>query len=398
MAFTSRRLDDFDAYLGPIMNQRLTMMKAEGRDVINLGLGDPDVTPPNHLIEALKQAVSQENHHHYPSAYPVQPLYRAIADWYHHRHGVELDPETEVIYCLGSSEGLFHLNTCLLDRGDIALVPDPAYPSYRAGVRIAGGRVESLPLVRERGFLPDLDAIPKNVARQAKMIWINFPNNPTAATAGADFFEKLIAWASEYHVAVVSDNPYMDIGLEGYKPPSFLRYEGAKEVGVELNSLSKSFNCCGWRVGMLVGNKEIIAGMAKIKSQSDRGLYYPIQAAAIAALTGPVDWMKTRNSIFSERRDIVVSAFRAMGLAMINPKATFYCWGAISEGYRSRDFCLAALDEIDVWMVPGSSYGKNGEGYVRIACTQTAERIAEAMERLKGFVANLSQKRVVRDP
>jgi LL-diaminopimelate aminotransferase len=386
---TAQRLNNFNAYLGPAMNQRLALMRAEGRDVINLGLGDPDVTPPGYLLRALCEAASNPDHHHYPSAYSIKPLYQGIAHWYEHRYGVELDPESEVIYCLGSSEGLFHLNNCLLDLGDTALIPDPAYPSYEAGVRIAGGQVNHVPLVKERGFLPDLQVIPKDVARRAKMVWVNFPNNPTAATAGMDFYQELITWAREYDVAVVSDNPYMDISFEGYKPPSFLQVPGAKDVGVELNSLSKTFNCCGWRIGMLVGNREIIRGMAKIKSQTDRGLYYPKQLAAITALTGPVDWMESRNRVFQERRDVVVSAFNEMGLAMMKPKATFYCWGAIPEGYHSEDFCLKVLEEADVWMIPGSTYGRNGEGYVRIACTQPTERIVEAMERLKKLIQKL---------
>jgi LL-diaminopimelate aminotransferase len=388
----AQRLNNFNAYLGPAMNQQIARMRVEGRDVINLGLGDPDVTPPRHLLDILTEAVQNPDYHHYPSAYSIKPFYEAIADWYKNRHGVELDPETEMIYCLGSSEGLFHLNTCLLDLGDIALIPDPGYPSYEAGVRIAGGKVEFVPLLKENGFLPDLDTIPKELAKKAKLIWVNFPNNPTAATAGPDFYQKLIAWAKEYNVVVISDNPYMDIYFEGFKPASFLEFLGAKEVGVELNSLSKSFNCCGWRVGMVVGNQKIVAAMAKIKSQSDRGMYYPMQLAAIAALNGPTDWMEARNKRFEERRDIVVSAFNEMGLEMMKPKATFYCWGAIAEGYNSRDFCFKALEEANVWMTPGSTYGKNGEGYVRIACTQSTEHIAEAMERLKKHVFNLGQK------
>lgn len=386
---TARRLNNFNAYLGPALNQRLALMRAEGRNVINLGLGDPDVTPPRYLLDVLVGAVSNQDHHHYPSAFPIKPFYQAIAEWYRRRHGVELDPESEVIYCLGASEGLFHLNTCLLDVGDTALIPDPGYPSYEAGVKLAGGHVEFVPLLKDKGFLPDLDAIPKDLAKKAKLIWVNYPNNPTAATAGADFYQKLIAWAKEYNVAVISDSPYMDICFEGFKPPSFLKYPGAKEVDVELNSLSKSFNCCGWRVGMLVGNRKIISGMAKIKSQSDRGMYYPMQVAAMASLNGPIDWMEARNKRFQDRRDVVVSAFKEMGLEMTNPKATFYCWGAIPGGYNSKDFSFTVLEEADVWMIPGSTYGKNGEGYVRIACTQSIKRIAEAMERLKNFMSNL---------
>jgi LL-diaminopimelate aminotransferase len=221
----------------------------------------------------------------------------------------------------------------------------------------------------------------------AKMIWVNYPNNPTAAVAGVDFYRKLVGWAQEHNVVVVSDNPYIDVFLDGCKPPSFLNAPGAKEVGVELCSMSKSFNCCGMRVGMLLGNSQVIGAMAKVKSQSDRGLYHPLQAAAIAALNGPVDWMERRNEVFAERRDIVVRAWQQMGLQMLNPSATFYCWGTIPNGCTSADFCLKLLDEESVWMIPGSTYGKNGEGYVRISCAESAGRISEAMERLKRFVS-----------
>ncbi len=384
---TARRLEKFSAYTGPAMNQKIELMRAEGRDIINLGLGDPDVTLPEHQLKALVEAVSDPANHHYPSAYSIKPLYQAIADWYKRRHAVDLDPEAEVLYCLGAAEGLFQLNNCLLDPGDIALVPDPAYPSYEAGVRIAGGKVELYPLLEEKNFLPDVSAIPSDIAKLAKMIWINFPNNPTTAIAGDEFFLMLIDWAKQYGVAVISDNPYMDVCFDGYKPHSFLKYPGSKEVGVELNSMSKSFNCCGWRVGMLSGNRDIISGMAKIKSQSDRGLYYPLQVAAIAALTGPVDWMEERNRMYAERRDVVVSAWHKMGLEMMTPKATFYCWGKIPDKYTSKEFSFAFLEEGDVWMIPGSAYGKRGEGYVRISCAQPAERIAEAMERMQRFIS-----------
>jgi len=219
------------------------------------------------------------------------------------------------------------------------------------------------------------------------MIWINFPNNPTAAIAGEEFYKKLIDWARKYDVAVVSDNPYTDIYFDGHKPLSFLSIPGAKDVGVELNSMSKSFNCCGWRVGMLLGNKEIIGALTKIKSQADRGLYYPLQVASIAALTGPVDWMEGRNKVFAGRKNVVINAWKKMNLEMLAPEATFYCWGKIPRGYTSQEFCLRLLEEESVWMIPGSTYGKNGEGFVRISCAQSEERIAEAMERIYKFIS-----------
>jgi LL-diaminopimelate aminotransferase len=382
------KMNNFNAYLGPAMNQKLAIMRAEGRDIINLGLGDPDVTPPEHQLNVLKAAVAEPNNHHYPSAYPIKPFYDAVASWYKRRYGVDnIDPETEIIYSLGAAEILYQIHHCLLDTGDLALISDPAYPSYEAGVKIAGGQVEYYPLLAENNFLPDVDSIPEETAKKAKMIWINIPNNPTSATADDDFFIKLIAWAKEYDVVVISDNPYMDIRFDGYEPPSFLKFPGAKDVGVELNSMSKSFNCCGWRIGMLLGNKEIIEGMGKIKSQADRGLYYPLQAAAVAAMTGPIEWMDEKNRMFKERRDVVVNAWKQMGLEMQTPRATFYCWGKIPAGFKSKDFSFKLLEQSNVWMIPGSTYGSAGEGYVRISNAVPAERLEEAMDRMKKFIS-----------
>lgn len=380
----AKRLDLFKGYLGTEMNIRLTKMREEGRDVINLGLGDPDVTPPQHLLEALRDAVSNPDHHHYPSFYSNRSLKEAIAGWYARRFGVQLDPHTEVIPLLGSSEGLFLIHLCLLDIGDIALVPDPSYPSYEAGVKLAGGQGELFPLLRKNGFLPDLDSIPSEVAKNAKMIWVNYPNNPTGASADLGFYKKLVQWAKAYDVVVVSDNPYSEICFD-CQPPSFLQVPGAKEVGVEFHSLSKSYNCCGWRTGMLVGNKDVIAGMGKIKSHSDRGMYYPLQVAATKALNGPIDFMEERNRIFQKRRDVVVQGLRDIGLEVESPKATFYVWSTIPKGYTSQEFCYKVLGEANVWMIPGSMYGKYGEGYLRIALTLPVDRLAEAMRRLRKF-------------
>ncbi len=382
----AKRLEGFRAYLGTEMNLRLTRMREEGRDVINLGLGDPDVTPPPHLLNALRDAVSAPDHHHYPSFYSNQPLKEAIAGWYKRRFDVALDPNTEVIPLLGSSEGLFVIHLCLLDIGDTALVPDPSYPSYEAGVKLAGGRIESVPLLRENGFLPDLESIPSDVARRARMIWVNYPNNPTATIAPPEFYRQLIEWARAYEVVVVHDNPYSEVTFDGYRTPSLLQFPGAKEVGVEFHSLSKSYNCCGWRTGMLVGHKEVIAGMAKIKSHSDRGMYYPLQVAATRALNGPVDFMRKRNETFKGRRDVVVQRLREIGLEAETPKATFYIWSTVPKGFTSQDFCFKVLDTVNVWMIPGSMYGRYGEGYLRIALTHPVERLAEAMKRLKGFM------------
>ncbi|MBW1711900.1 MAG: aminotransferase class I/II-fold pyridoxal phosphate-dependent enzyme [Deltaproteobacteria bacterium] len=380
----ANRMEQFEAYLGTAMNVILTKMKEEGKDVINLGLGDPDVVPPDSQRQALADACLNVDNHHYPSFYSAAPLKEAMAGFYQRRFEVDCDPETEVLPLLGSADGLFHIHTVLLDPGDIALVPDPSYPAYEAGVKIAGGQIHSVPLVKGNGFLPDLEAIDPKVAEKAKMIWVNFPNNPTAAHAPAEFYQDLVKWAHKYEVAVISDNPYSEVCFDGYQPPSFLQFEGAKEVGVEFNSLSKAFNSCGWRVGMILGNKEIIAAMAKVKSHSDRGMFYPMQVAATAALNGPTDFMAERNKMFEQRRDVVVEGLRQCGLEVQKPKATFYIWAQLPGGGRqSKDWCFKILDEIAVWMIPGAMYGQYGEGYFRIALTHPTERLAQAMDRLK---------------
>ena len=383
----ARRLEEFEGYLGTTMNLLLTKMREEGKDIINLGLGDPDVTPPEHMRKALAEASYDPNNHHYPSFYSPMPLKQAIANWYERHHGVLCDPETEVLPLLGAANGLFHIHTCLLDYGDTALVPDPCYPSYVAGVKIAGGAVEPVPLLRENGFLPDLNSIDPDIARRAKMIWVNYPNNPTAAHASLDFYTRLVDWAKEFDVAVISDNPYSKIYFDGYSAPSFLQAPGAKEVGVELNSLSKAYNACGWRVGFMLGNTGIVEAMAKIKSHSDRGIFYPLQVAATKALNGPDGFMEERNKMYRERRDAVVKGLRECGIDVDSPKGTFYIWAPLPEGITdSKKWCFEVLDAIAVWMIPGSMYGKYGEGYFRIALTHPVERLQEAMERLKAFL------------
>jgi LL-diaminopimelate aminotransferase len=383
------RLNLFDAYLGTAMNLILTRMKQEGKDVINLGLGDPDVIPPEHMRRSLADACYSPDSHHYPSFYSPMPLKKAIAAWYERQYGVKCDPETEVLPLLGSADGLFHIHTCLLDPGDVALVPDPCYPAYIAGVKVAGGIVEALPLLRKNDFLPDLDSIPPEVARRAKMIWVNYPNNPTAAHASLEFYERLALWAQKYQVAVVSDNPYSEVCFDGYCAPSFLQVAGAKEIGVEFNSLSKAFNACGWRVGFMVGNRDIVEGMTKIKSHSDRGIFYPLQVAAAEALTGLQDFMQARNLMYRERRDAVVEGLKKCGIDVESPKGTFYIWAPLPKGVtNSKDWCFKVLDQIAVWMIPGSMYGEHGEGYFRIALTHPVERLSEAMERLEKLLAS----------
>jgi len=379
----SKKLASVKGVMTVEMNALLTRLKQEGREVINLGVGDPDFSPPESIRRVLREGVDRPDSHHYPSFYPLQPLKEAIAAWYHRRFRVDLDSRTEVLPLLGSTDGLFNIHLCLLDPGDIALVPDPCYPSYESAARLAGGVVKRFPLLRENDFLPDLEAIPAETAKKAKMIWVNYPNNPTGATAAPEFFRNLIAWAKTNDVAVVSDNAYSEVYFDDRPPVSFLEFPGAREVGVELHSLSKSFNCCGWRIGMMAGNKDLVEALSRVKAHSDRGIFYPLQQAAIAALESPQDFMKERNRVFQERREVVVRGLEEIGLEVYRPKATFYVWAKVPEGYTSKDFCFKALEEANVWMLPGSNYGKCGEGYLRIAITRSVEVLSEAMHRLQ---------------
>jgi LL-diaminopimelate aminotransferase len=381
----AKRMEPLKGFLVMEMNMRLAKMKQEGRDVVNLGVGDPDFNPPEPLLQALKEAVGHPDYHHYPSFYPHQPLKDAIAGWYKRRFGVDLDPNREVLSLLGSTDGLFMIHLCLLDSGDVALVPDPSYPSYAAGVKVVGGQVERVSLLGENDFLPDLDSIPTDVAKKAKMIWVNYPNNPTGATAPPEFYQKLISWAKAHDVTVVSDNAYSEVFFDNRRPVSFLEFPGAKEVGVELHSLSKSYNCCGWRAGMVVGNQDLVAALSRIKAHSDRGMFYPMQLAAINALNSSDDFMEKRNQIFQERREVLVEGLNKIGLKTYPPKATFYLWARVPEGYTSQNFCFEALEQANVWMIPGSLYGQFGEGYLRIAFTHSVERLKEAIRRLQNF-------------
>jgi LL-diaminopimelate aminotransferase len=381
----AHRLEHLQGVLVMEMNMRLARLRQEGKDIINLGVGDPDFPPPPHLLKILEEAARHPDYHHYPSFYPNQPLKEAIAQWYKRRFGVDLDPIKEVLPLLGSTDGLFLINLCLLDAGDLALVPDPGYPSYEAAAKIVGAQVEKIPLLRENGFLPNLEQIPAPIAQKAKMIWVNYPNNPTGATAPPEFYEKLIAWAKANEVGVVADNAYSEVYFDNRPPHSFLEFPGAKEVGVELHSLSKTYNCCGWRSGMVVGNKDIISALDKVKAHADRGMFYPIQLVSMAALQSADEFMAERNRIFQERRDIFLAGLEEMGIEAYPPQATFYLWARVPPKYTSLEFCFQALEEVNVWMIPGSLYGQYGEGYMRIALTHSAEKLKEALARLKKF-------------
>ncbi|MEK7217105.1 MAG: aminotransferase class I/II-fold pyridoxal phosphate-dependent enzyme [Chloroflexota bacterium] len=312
-----------------------------------------------------------------------EPLRQAVATWYHRRFGVEFDPEKEVLGLIGSKDGIGHIALCFIDPGDVALVPDPGYPVYSVGTMFAGGESYFFPLKEENGFLPDLDAIPAEVATRAKIMWLNYPNNPTAAVAGLDFFERAVAFAKRYDVAVLHDAPYTEVAYDGYRPVSFMEAKGAKDVGVEFHSLSKTYNMTGWRVGMAVGQPDIINALLRVKSNIDSGIPQAIQHMAMTALLGPQDTPERNSQIYARRRDGIVAVLKKLGFRVESPKASFFVWAGIPTTEKSIPFSARLLDETGVVVTPGIGYGPSGEGYIRIALTTPDDRIDEAMRRLE---------------
>ncbi len=382
MVRIAKRMDNIPPYIFAAVSKLIASKQAEGMDVINLGIGSPDLTPPQFIVDAMNAAAQEAVSHRYPSYSGLPELREAIADWYAQRFGVDLDPSREVVPLIGSKEGIAHVAQALIDPGDIALVPDPGYPTYSKGTILADGEVYFMPLLGENNFLPDLEAIPADVLERARCIWINYPNNPTGAVAPLSFFEEVISFARENDIAVMADNPYSDVTFDGYNAPSFLEVEGAREVGVEFNSLSKLYNMAGWRVGMAVGNETIIGALTRVKSNVDTGIFRPLQIGAIAALRGDQSWLAERNGIYQERRDVVLAGLEAAGIDVIPPKATLYVWPKTPHGYTSEEFSMKVLNEAGVWITPGNAFGPSGEGYLRISLCTSADRLREAMDRL----------------
>jgi LL-diaminopimelate aminotransferase len=374
-------------YLFAEISRKIAEKRAQGVDVISFGIGDPDLPTPPHVIEALKRAADDPVNHRYPETEGLPELRQAMARWYERRFGVTLDPDKEVVPLIGSKEGIAHVALCLVDPGDVALVPDPAYPVYAVGTMFAGGEVYPLPLREEHGFLPDLDAVPADVARRARVLWINYPNNPTAACATREFFEQVVHFARRYDIAVCHDLAYADVAYDGYVPPSFLEVPGAREVGIEFNSLSKAYNMTGWRVGMAVGNAVLVDALTRVKSNLDSGIPQAIQHMAIAAMEGPQDVIAQHNVVYQRRRDRMVEVLRAIGLKVEPPKASLYVWAKLPTGERSIDFATRLLEDTGVVVTPGIGYGAHGEGYIRLSLTTPDDRIDEGLRRLASWRA-----------
>ena len=373
----AKRLDAVPPYLFAELERKVSEAEKAGVDVISLGIGDPDLPTPPAVIDALAEAARDPRTHQYPTNHGTEEFRVAAADFYRDRFGVELDPNGEVIPVLGGKEGVGHIALACLDPGDVCLAPDPGYPPYTSGPVFAGATVHYLPLREENGFLPDLDGAP-----DAKLLYLNFPNNPTGATAELDFFAHAIDVARERDLIVVHDNAYSEVAFDGYRPPSFLEAEGAKEVGVEIFSLSKGWNMTGWRAGLVAGNPEIVERYRHLKTNLDSGMSEAVQHAAAVALTGERDFPREISEVYARRRDVLATGLREVGLEVNVPRATPYFWIAVPEGHTSASFTELMLEQASVLVSPGDSYGPSGAGYVRLSLTVPDSRLEEAVDRI----------------
>ncbi len=364
--------------------------RQRGRKVIRLDVGNPDMPPPDEVVQTLCRSARHSDRHGYPDYRGLPALREAIAAYYEQRFGVALDPETQVVPLIGSKEGIVNLALSCLDPGDLALVPDPGYAPYARGAMMAGARVHPFPLPAERDFLPDLEAIPAGVVEQAALMWLNYPNNPTAATADLEFLAQAVEFARRHDLLLCHDAPYCDVTYDGYVAPSVLQVEGALDVAVELNSLSKTYNMAGWRVGMAVGNSDALAALAQIKSNVDSGIFRPLQEAAIQALSSAPEWLERRNRVYRERLEIIVEGLEAAGMNAVCPRATLYVWVRLPRGRSSEEFALALLEQTGVAVAPGSFFGPAGEGYIRISVTAPTTQVREAMVRIRRFATSLA--------
>jgi len=383
IARPSKRLEAIPPYKFQELEQQIADKRAAGIDVISLGIGDPDQPTYPHVVEAMQAAVANPAYHQYPSNRGRDEFREAFAAFYDRRFGVGIDAKSEVIPAIGAKECIYNLCFAFLDPGDVALASDPGYPVYTAGPVLAGATAELLPLVPELGFAPDLGAVPADVAAKARLMFVNYPNNPTGAVVPDGFFEQVVSFAREHEILVVHDNAYSETTYDGYVAPSFLATPGAKEVGVEVFSLSKGYNMTGWRCAAILGNAEAIQTYWRLKTNVDSGLFEAIQMAGVAALEGPDGPLRGMNETYVRRRDLVVSALDQIGVQVASPKGTIYVWAPVPEGHTSTSFCELVLEEAAVVISPGSMYGPSGEGFFRIALTAPDDRIEEAVERMR---------------
>ena len=377
------RIKTLPPYLFAAIDQMKQAAIARGVDIINLGIGDPDLPTPTPIINSLAEAAKNQKHHQYPSYEGMLAFRQAVADWYKRRFNVSLDPTNEVLTLIGSKEGIGHIHLAFIDPGDVVLVPSPGYPVYPVGTSFCGGVTHIMPLTKENGFLPDLTAIPNEVAKKAKLMWLNSPNNPTSVVMTRDYFKRAIEFAREHQIIICHDAAYSEIYYDGKRPASFMEVEGAKDVGVEFHSLSKTYNMTGWRIGFAVGNKEVLAALGKVKSQLDSGVFEAVQVAGITALGLPDSVTDGIRRTYQERRDTIIPGLKKLGLDVNAPPAAFYIWVTVPKGYTSTSFTGHLLEKAGIVTTPGNGFGAPGEGYIRMTVCTNRERLAEAVERIE---------------
>lgn len=383
----AKRIKELPPYLFAELDRKRESARGRGMDIIDLGVGDPDRPTPSHIVEAMQKEVALPRNHRYPSYQGLLEFRQAVASWYRNRFGVELNPEKEVVSLIGAKEGIAHLPLAFIDRDDIVLVPSPAYPVYKIGTLFAGGTPYIMPLKKENNFLPDLKAIPSDIAKKAKLMFLNYPNNPTGACADKSFFEEVVQFAKQHDIIVAHDAPYSEMYYDDNdKPISFLEVDGAKDIAIEFHSLSKTYQMTGWRIGFAVGNAEIISALGKVKTNIDSGLFEAIQRAGIVALTGDQRCTDEMRAVYKERRDALVNGLKEAGINVSPPKGTFYVFAPTPNGKPSTEFCSELLDKTGVVVTPGVGFGEEGEGFFRCALTVSVERIKEAVRRIKGVL------------
>ena len=383
MFLLSRNLQRLPPYLFVEIDKAKRKARAEGRDIIDLGIGDRDQPTPKHIIEALYAAAQDSANHRYALDQGMPVLRRSISEWFSRRFGVSLNPDTDILPLIGSKEGIAHFPCAYLNNGDISLIPDPCYPPYKGGTILAGGKPCLMPLRESNDFLPDLKKIPVAARKKARILYINYPNNPTSATAEKSFYRQVIDFALKNKIIVVSDLAYSEMSYEGYKPLSILEVEGGRDVAIEFHSLSKTFNMTGWRIGWACGNPELVAALAKVKSNVDSGIFSAIQLAGVAALEGGDEHIRNMRTLYQERRDILVAGLKKLGWKAMSPRATFYVWIKVPPKTDSMRFAALILEKANIVVTPGVGFGEYGEGFIRMALTVPVERIREALERLQ---------------
>jgi len=377
------RIKTLPPYLFAAIDKMKQEAIARGVDIINLGIGDPDLPTPVPIIESLANAAKDPKHHQYPSYEGMLSFRKAVAAWYRHRFNVTLDPANEVLTLIGSKEGIGHIHLAFVDPGDVVLVPSPGYPVYPVGTSFAGGTSHIMPLMKSNGFLPDLGAIPKEMAKKAKLMWLNSPNNPTSVVMTKDYLKWVVDFAQEHRIIVCHDAAYSEVYYDGRRPASFMEVEGAKDVGVEFHSLSKTYNMTGWRIGFAVGNKEVLAGLGQVKSNLDSGCFEAVQEAGITALALDDSVTDSLRKTYQDRRDILIPGLKSLGLEVDPPPAAFYVWVTVPKGYTSTSFTAHLLEKTGIVTTPGNGFGAPGEGYIRMTLCTSKERLAEAVERIK---------------